>query len=92
MRESRGRLDMSVPAPRLERAAARPALLSLEEAWFYKDLDPIVRDAVELGAIQASARRLLSPDGFRKAVSGEMSTAFRAWIRAVRINDRPRGG
>jgi hypothetical protein len=92
MRESRGRLDMSVPAPRLERAAARPVLLSLEEAWFYKDLDPIVRDAVELGAIQASARRFLSPDGFRKAVSGEMSTAFRAWISAVRINDRPRGG
>ena len=93
MREPAGRLDMAAPAPSLPpSSSATPATLSIEQAWFYKDLDPLVAAVVELGTIQSSARRFVSPDAFRKAVSGEKSTAFRTWISGLRIHDRPREG
>ena len=93
LREPAGRLDIAAPAPSLPPAAPGcPAMLSLEQAWFYKDLDPLVAAVVELGTIQSSARRFLSPDAFRKAMRGETSTAFRGWISGLRIHDRPREG
>jgi len=92
LREPPGRLDMAAPAPSLPpSAAASPATLSIEQAWFYKDLDPLVAAVVELGTIQASARRFLTPDAFRKTITGEKSTAFRGWISDLRIHDRPAG-
>jgi len=85
-----GRLDLAAPAPALPAAAAAPEAVMLEEAWFYKDLDPLVRDAVELGTIQRRGLDVQSPDSFRRIGEGQQAVAFRSWIRAVRLKDGAR--
>ena len=87
--ESLRRIDLDAPAPTLPPAKARPSEVPLEDLWFYKDQDALVRDALELGVIQRRAFPVHSPDSFRKILEGEKSNAFRAWIKSVRF--KPRG-
>lgn len=84
-KESLRRIDLGAPAPKLPRAEAPPEQVPLEDLWFYKDLDAIVRDALELGVIQRRAFPVHSPDSFRKILAGEKRNAFRLWIRSIRF-------
>jgi hypothetical protein len=85
-KESLRRMDLAAPAPRLPNAAKAPAEVPLEDLWFYKDLDKVVHDALELGLIMRSAFPIHSPDSFRKVLSGEQPNAFRSWIKRIRFN------
>lgn len=82
-KESLRRIDLDAPAPRLERAPARPTEVPLEDLWFYKDLDTLVHDALELGVIQRRAFPIQSSDSFRAILEGRKSNAFRLWIRSL---------
>jgi hypothetical protein len=82
-KESLRRIDLDAPAPKLPRAQARPAEVPLEDLWFYKDLDEVVHDALELGVIQRRAFPIHSPDSFREILEGRKSNAFRLWIRSM---------
>ena len=79
------RLDLDAPAPALPPADRAPDKVPLEDLWFYKDLDPVVHDVLELGVIQRRSFPFLSPDRFRKILDGTEQNAFRSWIRAVRF-------
>lgn len=85
-KESLRRLDLKAPAPTLPAADVAPDTVPLEDLWFYKDLDPVVHDALELGVIQRRAFPIHSPDSFRKVMSGEKPNAFRKWVKSVRFN------
>jgi hypothetical protein len=87
-KESLRRIDLDAPAPKLPPAKEPPAEVPLEDLWFYKDQDALVRDALELGVIQRRAFPVHSPDSFRKIHEGEKSNAFRSWIKSVRFNPR----
>ncbi|MBA3811768.1 MAG: hypothetical protein H0X27_09055 [Caulobacteraceae bacterium] len=89
-REKARLLDLAAPAPDLPRARQAPRTLGLEEAWFYKDRDPVAHDLVELGAIQRTGFFFHSPDSFRRIAAGEASNVFRTWIREVRFKDARR--
>ncbi len=91
-KESLRRIDLDAPAARLPRAHDLPEQVPLEDLWFYKDLDPLVRDALELGVIQRRAFPVHSPDSFRKILEGKKSNAFRTWITSVRFNPPARKG
>jgi hypothetical protein len=84
-KESLRRIDLNAPAPKLPQADRTPDSVPLEDLWFYKDLDPIVRDALELGVIQRRAFPVHSPDSFRKILEGKKKNAFRLWITSVRF-------
>lgn len=77
--------DLAAPVPALPPAAAAQAALSLEEAWFYKDANPLVRDLVELGAIMRTGLAFQLPDTFRKIAAGETPNGFRTWFRSIRF-------
>ena len=79
------RLDLDTPAPALPPADRAPDKVPLEDLWFYKDLDPLVHDVLELGVIQRRSFPFLSPDRFRKILEGTEKNAVRSWIRAVRF-------
>jgi hypothetical protein len=79
------RLDLDAPVPALPPADRAPDKVPLEDLWFYKDLDPVVHDVLELGIVQRSSFPFLSPDRFRKILDGTEQNAFRSWIRAVRF-------
>ena len=88
LRPATRRLDIAapvLPAPIAKTAA--PKTLRLEEAWFYKDDDPAVAEAVELGIIMQRALPLRTAEEFRKLQSGEAVDVFRAFVRTVRIKD-----
>lgn len=85
-KESLRRIDLTAPAPVLPTIDVAPAVVPLEDLWFYKDLDPVVHDALELGVIQRRAFPIHSPDSFRKIQSGEKPNAFRKWVKSVRFN------
>jgi len=84
--ESLRRIDLEAPAPKLAHADMPPERVPLEDLWFYKDLDVVVRDALELGVIQRRAFPVHSPDSFRRILAGEKANAFRLWIRSIRFN------
>ncbi|MGZ8254810.1 MAG: hypothetical protein ACXWVT_08160 [Burkholderiaceae bacterium] len=87
-KESLRRIDLNAPTPKLPPAKEPPEQVPLEDLWFYKDQDGLVRDALELGVIQRRAFPVHSPDSFRKILEGEKSNAFRTWIKSVRFNPR----
>jgi len=91
-KESLRRIDLHAPAPELPQAPDKPLEVPLEDLWFYKDLDPVVHDAVELGVIQRRAFPIQSPDSFRAILEGRKSNAFLVWIRELRFNPEPKGG
>lgn len=86
------RIDLDAPAPKLPVAKELPGQVPLEDLWFYKDLDPIVRDALELGVIRRRAFPVHSPDSFRRILEGTKSNAFRRWITSIRFNPPARKG
>lgn len=88
-KESLRRIDLDAPAPSLPRADEAPVSVPLEDLWFYKDLDPVVRDALELGVIQRRAFPVQSPDSFRKILEGKKTNAFRLWISSLRFKAEP---
>ena len=79
------RLDLDAPAPELPLAQRQPKTLELEQAWYYKDRDPVVRDAVELGEIERRGFPFYSPAGFRDVAAGKRVDAFRAFVKSVRL-------
>lgn len=87
-KESLRRIDLTAAAPKLPPARKPPEQVPLEDLWFYKDQDELVRDALELGVIQRRAFPVQSPDSFRKILERQKSNAFLAWIRSVRFNPR----
>lgn len=90
-KESLRRIDLNAPAPKLPPTKTRPEQVPLEDLWFYKDLDPVVRDALELGVIQRRGFPVHSPDSFRKILEGKKTNAFRVWIKSVHFNPRGDG-
>lgn len=90
-KESLRRIDLDARAPKLPQAKTRPEQVPLEDLWFYKDLDPVVRDVLELGVIQRRGFPVHSPDSFRKILEGKKTNAFRVWIKSVRFNPRGAG-
>ncbi|HEX7438541.1 MAG TPA: hypothetical protein VF319_00460 [Caldimonas sp.] len=89
-KESLRRMDLDTPAPKLEPADSTPLEVPLEDLWFYKDLDAIVHDALELGIIQRRAFPIHTPDSFRQILDGSKHNAFRLWIRSLRFKTEPR--
>ena len=85
-KESLRRLDLKAPAPNMPAAEQAPQTVPLEDLWFYKDLDPVVHDALELGVIRRRAFPIHSPDSFRQVLAGSKPNAFRSWIERVRFN------
>lgn len=88
-KESLRRIDLDAPAPTLPRAKKPPESVPLEDLWFYKDMDPVVRDALELGVIQRRAFPVHTPDSFRQILEGTKSSAFRVWITSIRFKSDP---
>lgn len=86
-KESLRRLDLAAPAPALPHAEHAPDAVPLEDLWFYKDLDTVVHDALELGVIQRGGFPFHTPDSFRQILEGRKSNAFRYWIKSVRFKD-----
>lgn len=79
------RLDLDAPVPKLEAARRAPTVLTIEEAWFYKD-DPVVRDAVELGQIERRGFAFRTPAQFRKIQKGEIVDGFRAFVTRISVD------
>jgi hypothetical protein len=79
------RLDLAAPAPSLPQAPRAPATVPLEDLWFYKDLDAVVHDALELGVIQRGGFPFHTPDSFRQILEGKKANAFTYWIKSVRF-------
>jgi hypothetical protein len=88
-KESLRRIDLDAPAPKLPVARQAPELVPLEDLWFYKDVDSVVRDALELGVIQRRAFPVHSPDSFRKILEGQKTNPFRSWITSLRFKGGP---
>ena len=85
-KESLRRLDLAAPAPQMPAAEYPPETVPLEDLWFYKDIDPLVHDALELGVIRRRAFPVHTPDSFRQVLAGSKPNAFRSWIQRVRFN------
>lgn len=79
------RLDLAAPAPKLPAAKTAPKSVPLEDLWFYKDLDPVVHDALELGVLQRGGFPFHTPDSFRQILEGRKANAFTYWIKSVRF-------
>lgn len=79
------RLDLNAPAPTLTQAKHAPTTVPLEDLWFYKDLDAVVHDALELGVIQRGGFPFHTPDSFRQILEGKKGNAFTYWIKSVRF-------
>ncbi len=88
-KESLRRLDLAAPAPQLPQAKEAPAQVPLEDLWFYKDLDAVVHDALELGVIQRGGFPFHTPDSFRQILEGKKPNAFTYWIKSVRFKEGP---
>lgn len=84
-KESLRRIDLKAPTPKLPQATCRPDSVPLEDLWFYKDLDELVHDALELGIIQRRAFPVHSPDSFRQVLAGSKPNAFRSWVTSLRF-------
>jgi hypothetical protein len=78
--ETANRLDLDAPVPALAQAADTKSAVSLEEAWFYKDQNPLVRDVLRLALIERTAVPVASTARFRQVQRGEISHPFTSWI------------
>ncbi|HUP69061.1 MAG TPA: hypothetical protein VM142_04510 [Acidimicrobiales bacterium] len=84
------RLDLEVPVPALPPADGPPDEVTLEALWFYRDAHPSVPPMLRLGIIERSAVPIFSPDGYRKAKTGERPSQLLRWIKDVRFQpDKP---
>ena len=83
------RMDLDGPAPQLKSASDTPELVDLETLYFYKDLDPLVRDVLELGILQRSAFPIRTGSSYRKIKSGKQTNIFRTWITGVNFPEEP---
>jgi hypothetical protein len=89
-KESLRRLDLDAPVPSLPAATVAPKDVPLEDLWFYKDLDPVVHDALELGFIRKIAFPIHGPDRFRRILEGKEANAFLLWIHRIAFRAEPR--
>jgi len=89
-KESLRRLDLDAPVPKLPPAAKAPNEVVLEDLWFYKDLDPVVHDALELGYIRKLAFPIHGPARFRRILDGQEPNAFLLWIHRIAFSPEPR--
>jgi hypothetical protein len=89
-KESLRRLDLEAPVPPLPQAQSAPKEVPLEDLWFYKDLDPVVHDALELGFIRKIAFPIHGPDRFRRILEGKETNAFLLWIDRIAFKAEPR--
>jgi hypothetical protein len=87
-REASRRLDLAAEVPKLPTAHRVPEKISLATLWFYKDMNPLVRDVLEYGVLQGRGFPFHSPDSFRQIAEGKKANPFRTWIRAVRFKER----
>lgn len=78
------RLDLAADIPPTKARKTRPAKLSLEDAWFYKD-DQVVRDAVELGQIMRRGFPFKTPAQFRALADADKADGFRTFVRKVGV-------
>lgn len=85
------RIDLDAPAPTLPQAAKQPKTLSLEGLFFYKDLNPIAHDLLELGLIQKRGFNFHSSASYRKIRSGQKYNAFYSWIKYVQFPEEEAG-
>ena len=81
------RMDLEAPVGELPSADEAPSEITLEDLFFYKDQNPLLRDLLELGIIQRRAFPFHSGDSYRKIKNGEKPNAFRAWIRSVKFSE-----
>lgn len=81
------RMDLDAPLGQMSAADTAPVEITLNELFFYKDQNPLLRDLLELGIIQRRAFPFHSGDSYRKIKNGEKTNAFRAWIRSVKFSD-----
>lgn len=79
------RLDLEALVPNLPRAEHPPDKVTLEALWFYRDAHPLVPPMLRLGIIERSAVPIFSPDGYRKAKTGERPSQLLRWIKDVRF-------
>jgi hypothetical protein len=89
-KESLRRIDLDAPVPKLPHAKTTSKEVPLEDLWFYKDLDPLVHDALELGAIRRVAFPIHGPDRFRRILEGKEANAFLLWIDRLSFKATPR--
>lgn len=82
------RLDLKTPSPTVPAAAAAPKAVTLEDLYFYKDLNETARQVLELGIIQRQSFPFHTPDAYRRIRAGQKPNAFRAWIRSVRFSNK----
>lgn len=78
------RLDLTAEVPQTKARKTKPAKLSLEAAWFYKE-DPVVRDAVELGQIMRRGFPFRTPAQFRALADAKTADGFRTFVRKVGV-------
>ena len=82
------RLDLKTPSPMAPAASAAPKEVTLEDLYFYKDLNETARQVLELGIIQRQSFPFHTPDAYRRIREGQKANAFRAWIRSVRFSNK----
>jgi hypothetical protein len=77
------RLDLDAPLPEIKKARRKPAAVSLQELYFYKDSHPLARDVLELGIILARGFPIQSPESYRRIKEGTKRNALHSWIKSV---------
>ena len=82
------RLDLKTSAPQIDAATEVPKEVTLEDLYFYKDLNDTARMVLELGVVQRQSFPFHTPDTYRRIRAGDKSNAFRAWIRAVHFPEQ----
>lgn len=78
-------LDLDAPVPKLPAAKERPDAVDLTTLFFYKDLNPLVHDLLELGIIESQAVQIGTPDTYRRVRSGEIPHPWGPWVSNVRF-------
>ncbi|HET9051828.1 MAG TPA: hypothetical protein VFO60_08995, partial [Candidatus Dormibacteraeota bacterium] len=79
------RLDLDAPVPVLPPSSTRPAEVTPEEMWFYKDDSALVRNALLVALIDRSAIPMASPATFRAVRDGRATHPLAAWVTGVRF-------
>lgn len=79
------RMDLDATLPELEPAKHTPKRVTLEMLYFYKDVNPVARDLLELAIIQRRGLRLNSRYRYRQIKEGKVANVFHRWFREVRF-------
>ena len=79
------RMDLEATLPALKPAKQTPKRVTLEMLYFYKDVNPVARDLLELAIIQRRGLRLNSRYSYRLIKEGKRANVFHRWFRQVRF-------